>query len=242
MATPLLDAQILRLRRRIGDMYNEDGTLIDASNVYTSTSGVTWKQQELLDIYNDAIKSFMIYLVKAFPKAIWWEFLPGYVVIKTDVSLSATGLVLSDLSPTAFQLIDVKLGGLNSDLPKNLATFISPDQWFDTKVGFVKTRKPDSSHYFYTVFADGDTAGAPPTMFFLPDGQEFIDIIYLKDHLDLVQNSATDLGGISQDGLRRILMFAEAEARRWKSTEAAAVPEAQLQQMMQMDSNKTKGA
>jgi hypothetical protein len=65
-----------------------------------------------------------------------------------------------------------------------------------------------------------------------------VDLVYLKDHTDFVQNHATiDLNGISQDALRRILIFAEVEARKWKSTEAADVPESQLQNMISQDMN-----
>jgi hypothetical protein len=239
-ATPLLDGQILRLRRRIGDMFNEDGSLIDTTNVYASTSGVTWKQQELLDIYNDSIRQFMIYLVKRFSRAQWWEFLPGYVYNNEGVGLAGGKLDLSTLTPSAFQLIDCKNHG--TDLVTELGTFIPPNEWFDVRTGFVKTRKPDATHIFYTVMAD-DKVDGHSTLFLLPSNLTSIDLIYLKDHTDFVQNSASDLNGISQDGLRRVLMYAEAEARRYKSTEAAAVSEANVKMMMDMDAPQSnKGA
>ena len=232
--TPLLDAQLLRLRRRLGDIYNEDGTAIDATNVYTSTTGTTWKQQELLDIYNDSIRSFMIYMIKMFPKEKWWEFMPGYVYDLENQTTTTGKLDLTTLSPTAFQLIDVKNHG--TDIVSELANFIPPQDWFDIRAGLVKTRKPDSTHIFYTIMGDGANSGKS-TLFSLPTSLTKVDLIYLKDHTDYVQNNASpgELNGLAQDTLRRVLIFAEQEARRWKSTEAADIPEAQMQSMMAMD-------
>jgi hypothetical protein len=221
-------------------MYNEDGSLIDTTSVYVPTSGVSWLQQELLDIYNDAIKQFMVYMVKAFPTEKWWELMPGYVYNIEDNALTVGKLDLSTLTSKMFQLIDCKSHGTN--LPTELATFVPQTQWYSTRTGFVKTRKPDDTHIFYTIMADDENDGKS-TLFVLPATVSAVDLIYLKDHTDYVQNNATpgDLAGISQDGLRRVLMFAEVEARRWKSTEAANVPEASLKMMTDLDS-KSKGA
>jgi hypothetical protein len=326
--TPLLDAQILRLRRRIGDIYNEDGTDIDSSNVYSSTSGTTWKQQELLDIYNDSIKSFMIYMTKTFDKSKWWENMPGYVVTNENQAVTTGKMLMSNLSPTVFQLMDIKK--YNTTLPSDLSTFVAPDEWFPMKNGLVKTRKPDTTHIFHTVMGDatqgavspetltqttitgidsslhtitrgsgsfttgsyvtitlvsfagailfqfvvrltstGATASytvlagteatfnpssqncsvivgqannaVPSSLYILPTSISTIDLIYLRDHTDYVQNALPDLNGISQDGLRRVLIFAEQESRAWKSTESADLPQAQVQTMMAMDAKQQGG-
>ena len=107
--TPKLDDQVLKLRRLLGDINNEDGTEIDASNVYSSTSGVTWKQPDLLDIYNDAIRQFMVYLVQNFPTEKWWEYLPSFVVLSSGVSVSTGAIALSGLTPSSFQLMDLRV-------------------------------------------------------------------------------------------------------------------------------------
>jgi hypothetical protein len=234
--TPLLDAQISRLRRRIGDTFNEDGTLITGDLLYASTSGTTFLQQELLDIYNDSIRSFMVYMVATFPKKIWYEFLPGYILIATNKTVTSGKMLMSVLSPTAFELVDVKKYNA-TPVPTDLSVLVSPEDWFSVKSGLLKTRKPDTTHIFHTVMGDVDVSGVPSTMFILPTTVASIDVVYLKDHTDFVQNNATpgDLTGISQDALRRILIFAESEARRWKSNEMADVPDLQLQTMMQQD-------
>jgi hypothetical protein len=325
MSTPLLDNEILKLRRRLGDIFNEDGTAITTSNVYLSTSGTTFPQLELIDIYNDAIRSFMVYLTKAFPTHKWWEYLPGYIVFLQNQTVTSGKLLLSAITPTLFQLMDMAKYSAGTPVPAELSNYISADQWLATKNGLIKTRKPDATHIFYTVMADGSitadasvflttaitvinstsktitrtggvfsvgslinctivtaatgaivsqwtgrivTGGAsatyqvidgtdstlalatqtcsvivngthsvnPSTLYVLPTSITAIDMIYLKDHTDFIQNHATiDLNGISQDALRRILIFAEVEARKWKSTEAADVPESQLQNMIAQD-------
>jgi hypothetical protein len=235
--TPLLDAQIARLRRRLGDSNNEDGTLITGDLLYASTSGTTFLQQELLDIYNDSIRSFMVYMTKAFSKKEWYEYLPGYIVTASNKTVTTGKMLMSVLSPTAFQTIEIKKYNSSTGVPTDLAIMISPDEWFSLQAGLVKTRKADTTHIFYTIMGDTAVSGVPSTLFVLPTTIAAIDAIYLKDHTDFVQNNATpgDLSGISQDALRRILLFAEVEARKWKSTEAADVPEMMLNNMMQQD-------
>jgi len=235
--TPLLDAQISRLRRRLGDTYNEDGSLITGDLLYASTSGTTFLQPELLDIYNDSIRSFMVYMTKAFPKKSWFEYMPGYVCIATNKAVTSGKMLMSVLNPSAFQLVDVKKYNASANVPAELSFQVDPGEWFALETGLTKTRKPDTTHVFHCVMGDVAVAGVPSTMFVLPTTISAIDVIYLKDHTDFVQNNATpgDLAGISADGLRRILIFAEVEARRWKSTEQNDVPEVQLQQMIQQD-------
>ena len=324
MATPLLNNEILKLRRRLGDVFNEDGSDITSSNVYLSTSGTTFPQLELIDIYNDAIKSFMAYLTKMFPKSTWWEYLPGYIVYLQNQTVTSGKLLLSAITPTLFQLMDIARYAA-TPIPADVSNYISPEQWMEVRNGFVKTRKPDTSHIFHTVMADGSivadasvflttaitvidstsktitrtggvfsvgslmnctiitaangaivsqwtarivSGGAsatyqvidgtdstltlvtqtcsvivegthsvnPSTLYVLPASIASVDLIYLKDHTDFIQNHATiDLNGMSADALRRILIFAEVEANKWKSTAAADVSDAQLQSMMTQD-------
>jgi len=146
-------------------------------------------------------------------------------------------MLMSALSPTAFQLVDVKKYNASANIPAELSVQVDPGEWFALETGLTKTRKPDATHIFHCVMGDVAVAGVPSTMFVLPTTIAAIDVIYLKDHTDFVQNNATpgDLAGISVDALRRILIFAEVEARRWKSTEQNDVPEVQLQQMIQQD-------
>ena len=344
--TPNLDTQILKLRRLLGDINNEDGVAIDSTNVYTSTSGVTWKQQELLDIYNDAIRQFMLYLVQYFPKENWWEYLPGYITYSPEISLTSGVVELDSLDPTSFQLIDVRVtpstefeaitdltgiqaaaglltngdyfivvvpidkngegpisnevkvtiaaggntasialgwtsvtdatgykiyisrvtkvytGYLYSDVNtyeytgtklvpgipleflnagiEGLVNYIPPQQWFACLAGMDKIRKPDVTHRFYSILAINNSGDIRASLIVAPSDVESVDLIYLRDHIDFIQDSADrgDIWGISQDGMRRILTFAEVIARRWKSTEAADVPEAMLKQMIELD---TKG-
>ncbi len=325
MATPLLDKEILRLRRRLGDIYNEDGTEITASNVYLSTSGVTFPQLELIDIYNDAIRSFLMYMSVMFPSKQWFYYVPGYIVFLPNQAVTSGKLLLSAISPTVFRLMDVSRYAA-TPVPEDLSVPIDPSEWMAMRNGLTKTRKPDTDHIFHSVMADGTivsdttefltqaditvinsstkvitrgtgtfsagslvtitlvtiatgdiayqwtarliTSGAsatytvvegtdstfasatqncsvvvvgtrsvnPSTLYVLPATVAAVDLVYLKDHTDFIQNSSTiDLNGISQEGLRRILIFAEVEARKWKSTESADVSEGELQKMIQQD-------
>lgn len=324
MATPLLDKEILKLRRRLGDIFNEDGTDITASNIYLSTSGTTFPQLELIDIYNDAIRSFMVYATKMFPKDVWYEYLPGYVTYLQNQAVTGGKLLLSAINPTVFQLIDISRYAA-TPVPSDLSVQIGPSEFLSVRNGLVKTRKPDTTHIFHAVMADGSivsdasvflnttitainsttkniantgtafsvgstilvtiitaSTGAivsqwtaritiggnsaiyqvidgtdstlnlgtqtcsviilgthsvnPSTLYVLPNSIAAVDLVYLKDHTDFIQNSATiDLNGISQDALRRILIFAEVEAMKWKSTVVADVSDAQLQSMITQD-------
>ena len=125
---------------------------------------------------------------------------------------------------------------------KTLAVFINPAKWFACVSGMDLIRKPDLTHIFYTVLGVNNAGVITPSILIAPTSITSVDLVYLRDHTDYVQNNATpgDLSGISDDGKRRILTFAEVIARRWKSTEAADVPEAMLKQMIELDVNNMK--
>jgi len=81
--TPNLDSELLRFRRRIGDIkVKEDGSLfIDGDpNSGLDKDGDAVTALELLDIYNNAIREFQKKMIVSTPQHRWSEMMPGYVV------------------------------------------------------------------------------------------------------------------------------------------------------------------
>ena len=68
-------------------------------------------------------------------------------------------------------------------------------------------------------------------------GSQGVDLLYVKQHTNLVYAHATiDLAGFSGIALRRIVLIAEALAQRYRSQEVRDLPDAEVQSLMQMDS------
>lgn len=237
MTTTILDTEILRLRRRLGDLFNEDGTEItltaDASFVgYSTATGARYKRDELLDIYHDSVGIFIGYCLSALPYKVAARLIPGYFVRLINQTATGGKLVLSALTPPAYKVVDVrKYNGVTAN---DISYEISPDQLMSAENGRLVNHLPSATNIRHCVM--GDSAAAyVQTLFMFPTSVTAIDLIYVRQHPYLVHTGAADLVGITSEGLRRIQIIAEAEARRYKSQDIKELPELLLGDMFKYD-------
>lgn len=105
--TPILDQEILKLRRQLGDIYDESGSEIvldtaGAGGIYIGNAALvsTFKRDELLDCYNTACVRFLEYMVQFKKKDQWHKYAKGYIVTKSNIPLLASGGTISFLKDT----------------------------------------------------------------------------------------------------------------------------------------------
>ena len=229
MATPIFDAEIMKLRRRLGDIYHTDGTEITTSNVGTASIGTVYKRDELVDIYNDAVRLFIDYVVRNIPKIEWNNYIHGYIFLKESVAVSS-GVLTAPTDPPLYTVMDMMLHAS----PNTLFIEVKPDQWLAFKSGFVKTRK-----YGYVVMSSGSTwAGQSRNIYTTATGA--VDLVYITNHTNVTHAGSVDLIGLSNTALQRILVMAEIAARRYRSIDESDEPMGQLQMQTQLDNQPKK--
>lgn len=219
MATPIFNSEIVKLRRRLGDVYNDDDSLITTVNVGDSPDiGGAYKRDELEDIYNDAVRSFIDYVTTMLEPDLWHEFLPGYVTTKIIPSASSP-LSLSSIDPRPFKIQSVIIPSLSA---KNVREYVftPPGKYYSYVRSF-----HDKGERFYTVADDA--------LILSEDGLT-IWLAYVKEHTNVLHGE-DDLPQISGAGLKRILLYAEREARAHKNPDMSDLPEAKLRMQQESD-------
>ena len=105
--TPILDQEILKLRRQLGDIYDESGAemVLDtagAGGIYLGNASLisTFKRDELLDCYNIACVRFLEYMVSFKKKEQWHKYAKGYIIAKSNIALLSSGGTISFLRDT----------------------------------------------------------------------------------------------------------------------------------------------
>lgn len=231
MATPIFDSAIMALRRRVGDIYAVDGTEITTANVGTTGIGTTYKRDELVDIYNDAVRVFLDYVIRTIPKIDWNDYIHGYIFLAEAVT-ATSGVLDSPTDPPLYTVMDMML----HDAPNTLFIEVKPDQWFAFKTGLTKVRKNG-----YVVLSTGATwADSVREILLSPSDTESVDLIYIANHNDVIHGADTDLIGLSNTALQRILVIAEMLTRRYRSVDAVDEPLSQFQFTSQLDSQPQK--
>ena len=218
---PVFADELMKLRRRVGDLFTEAGAEIMSSDVKTS-DGAQYKAAELIDAYNDAINEYLGYLTSAKAKAQWSEYAPGYVVLKENVTSTSSKINLDSVSPIPFRIIAVKK--YNTTIATDVITENLPAEYFAYKNNLVIHASKDKT---FCVMSDGTNW----TMFFLPSDPTAVDIIYLKRHTDLTSSITTEFDkSFSQAALKNILVYAELAMKRGKTYDVIKdSPEARLQ-------------
>lgn len=219
--------ELIKLRRRIGDLYTDAGVEIDSTSVRT-TDGTLLKSGELIDCYNNAVNNYLGYLVTTKLKKEWSQYAPGYIVIVNGVTVSANKVNLDGLATIPFRIVNVmKSGGTTID---DIFVEISPDMYFDAKVGTTKSQAKANK---YTLMHDGTNW----SMFTVtPSAVATVDIVYLKRHANLTSATNAEFDNkFSQSALQSILLFGEMEAKRAISQDIKDSPEARLNSMVQAD-------
>jgi len=233
MATPLFNAEIVKLRRRLGDLFATDGTEITTANV-ESADGSIFKRLELVDIYNDAVRKQIDYVLSVFPKERWYEYIPGYIFLKTNVSLTSNKYTLSTADPKIYRVIDVRKYTAGTPAPNELAVEINPAEYFPVSNGLVKTRLPSATSFFWTVMAEGTAASHIKSLYLLGTISA-VDILYVRQHDDISHGGSVDMDGISTVGLAHIQLLAESIARKYKTEEITDLPEIELKNKTEFD-------
>ena len=217
-ATPIFDKEIVKLRRILGDIYTTDDVLITTSNVGSSADiGIEYKRDELVDIYNQSIRELLAYLVNIFPNNLWHIFfpriIPGYIAIGNDFVIAGSAPnQLIQLSSDVYAVISVILTDANSITTKPI--FISPDEMDLCISTDVTTRKPSARTTYYTLIGNTIKLYTQSTI-------SSSKVTYVKDHVtDITHSGASDLSGLTSDGLSRVRTIAEMLARRSKAVDS----------------------
>lgn len=251
MATPILDGEIIKLRRRLGDLYDESGNLIvndttpAGGEIYLGNAALvsTWRADELLDCYNDAIRMYLDYVTTILDKQIWHQYIPGYIrfEVKTSTSVSFNSIpydyiALGNLSPKLYKFLDIR-DPAATDKSMGLGVFVSPAKFFMTHSESLSTR---SNQLTCCLFELSTEANSPHLVIQNKAGTNF-HLLYVKAHTDLVHDSATDLSGITSEGLKRVLLMAEEIAQRYRSQEERTVAKSEMKTLMEIDASKKDG-
>lgn len=244
--TPILDKELVKLRRKLGDIYDSSGNAIvydtppGAGNIYVGDVALisTWNAGELLDCYNDAIRIFIDYCLKFLSPKAMAEYLVGYLIILPNQT--ATSVVIGSvtyyyvdidaLTPKLYRLISSK--DTNDTKETSLGAYVPPEEFFGSRI----YRSRDSQLLWTQTYVAG-AVNKNSILFLNLDSDYKVDLMYVKQHTDLVHNNASpgDLSGISSHGLRRVSLIAETIAQRYRSVEVRDIADSELNQIMQTD-------
>jgi hypothetical protein len=257
--TPLLDKEIIKLRRKLGDMFDTAGNEIvggGTTDVSSPGTGKIWvgttydaslNAQELLDTYNDAIRSFIDYVIRFIDPKDWYLWIPGYLQLKDSIDLSVTtspARYYYDLSGLTdfYWVLDVQDANVTNE--HGIGRLISPTEYFTDYINLLSTRKNQLlyTRMRYNITTQKDCLMViNPTLAGSPTPKATINLVYIRMHTDYVYNSATpgDLSSITGIGLRRVLTIAESMALRYRSQEVKDLPDVEIQTTMAMDSKRS---
>ena len=229
MATPNLDNELLKLRRRIGDVYTDEGdlfTLSPSSNLDKDGSAVS--SAELVDIYNTAIRNFIRMMVNAVPKNRWSYILPGYVIIKpnvspltdiqqTEIQADYIDFTSIDNSGNILEIIQLHaISGTPHSTKKghNIGVYFPPNNIYDV---IINSNDVMAKQTMYTIINTSVDSQYERRIMIVPKSENpenaLYSVVYLKGHNDFVRGSGTDLSysDIPLNTLDLILLFAEKE-------------------------------
>lgn len=226
--TPVLDKEILKLRRALGDVYDSSGNLITldtthngGGNIYVGNTNLisTWTSGELIDAYNTACVKFIEYLTRVVDKSIWSNFIKGYIVHLQNVSMSSGKVNVDSVNPKIWTVVDAALPTA-TDLG-SVAIEVSPSNYFASKIGAIKTR---ANQLLFTQFFDGTNN---VIQFINYGSATSVNLVYVKQHIDFVHDSASpgDVTVFTQPALERIRIIAEKVAQRYRSQDVKDLPE-----------------
>lgn len=233
--TPILDQEILRIRRALGDLFSETGAelVLDtaSSATYVGGSGfvATWTAAELLDIYNSACIRYIEYVTKMLDKKLWEKYIRGYVVRKSAATLTSGVVNLDALSPLLWMVIDTALASPTS--LAHIGVEISPSEYYAHKSGAVKTR---TGQLLFAFMNDGTNN----TIQYLNYGAATtIDILYIKMHTNFIHDSSVtkDVTVFTPAGLERIRLIAVKMAQAYKSSDVRDLPQVEERTEIELD-------
>lgn len=224
MPTPNFNSELLKLRRRLGDVRTEDGVDITVTDIGT-LDGNIWRAGELSDIYNDAVRDYLDFVVTSIPKEVWYSYIPGFIR-HANPTTNDGYIGYSTIIPSPFFFLSI-FNTEHENFPLQFS-YIPPDEYTLTRLGKFPHRRPSEDELYYTVFT---VTGAEISVVLIPaTAYTHIEMVYIRNHSNIVADGATDLEGITESGLRKIIDFAEAEAYKQKQ---AIAPEL-VQKMLEL--------
>jgi hypothetical protein len=228
MATPLLNKELLKLRRRLGDLWTVGTDEITESTI-GSSDGKVWTAAELIDLYNDAIEDCLNFVITTVPKDAWYTWIPGFIYILSSQVITSGKLLLSTLDPIPYFIMSLWYATGVRQL-----SYINPDEYSQTKGNRYPNRHPSSTELYYTVIND---ASGSEILSIPASTYDVCDVIYIKQPIDYVADSATDLSGLNSTAKRKVIDFAEAEAIKQKQ----AVSPEYIQNLMALKAKANTG-
>lgn len=229
MATPNLNSELFKLRIRIGDTYTSAGekfVISPTSNLDKDGSAIT--SNELVDIYNCAIREFIKIMVNVISKDRWAYLLPGYVVLLPSVSpesdlsgneISADFIKLSNIliNESIKEVIQLKAnsGTPLSNLPgHSIGIYYPPNIFNEVIVGNNEIIKKQTMYTIMNTLVKNEYVNCivitPKST--NPSSTKYC-LTILKEHTNFVLNSLKDLSynDIPYNTCDMILAFAEKE-------------------------------
>jgi hypothetical protein len=244
-SSPNFDAELLKLRRKIGDINcKDDGELFVLDSTPESNlgeDGYAITSAELIDIWNYAAKELLKNIVGRTPQTRWSEYFPGYIISLREISsVSLAGdeyqadiIPLNSLHATyqPYRIIDIMAGNSTQyygQEGKNLGKYIPPEMFFKVLNNFNSIYRAQVIYTIMTVMAEGELKSS---ILILPksDTVGLYDITFLRRHLYQTRNSDINVDGsgmpveiISDNSLELINILAEREymnRRQFESTQ-----------------------
>lgn len=212
MATPNLDKELLRLRRRIGDIYTTAGAAFTAvpgsTNLNLDGPGIT--SAELVDIYNQSVREFLTLMVAAVPSKNWSKMVPGYIITVPEI-VPETTLGSSALSADFIKLASVKSGEtvkriielraiagtpLFANPGHNIGVEYPPEILQEVLSNSLKVYAQQTMFTILNTLVSNNTDYTNAIVITpkstTPANSKYC-IVFLKEHVDLVQASSLDL-------------------------------------------------
>lgn len=251
MATPNLNAEIVRLRQRIGDRYRRDGSEILAANVFTpnvSDDGYAFTKNEVYQIWNESVRDLLKY-VAVTPNATDYahEWIPGYIVTERSIAFSRPDVQNGDYNAYYYDLestgairplkilsISVTNTGVDDENygQEKVAVYFPPKMLGEICLNVTSAARNSYrwtiAHTNYT----GSTNGSSVViLMFPPENVDIGNIVtfsitYLQTHTDLVNDNTTpdlNLFDITDIGRDMVIDFCEKRIMRLRNYDQGAL-------------------
>jgi len=212
MATPNLDKELLRLRIRIGDIYTTGGSLFTTSTSNLNLDGPAITSAELVEIYNQSVREFIRLMTATIPKQRWGYLLPGYIIavpsigceeIDAGTNFAADFIDLTKVktSETVHSIIELRAVAetpLVNQIGFNIGVYYSPNLFQEIISQSNEVFKKQTMFTILNTLVHETYINAIAVS---PKSVDYskakYSIVFLKNHVDLVQSTGTDLNASS---------------------------------------------
>ncbi len=248
MATPNLNNELLKFRRRIGDTFTTGGVKFSSSNI--SSDGNVLTLEELMDIYNSAVREALRNMIAVIPQNNWVNYFPGYIYSVTISTSNITTklynadyILLEDLNSLKpilkiMQIMAISGTPYSTKEGHNIGIYIPPNHIHEIVSQMNEVYNKQTCYTIVNTMVDQiykksilifpeSAVGTTPTY----------SIIYIVDHTDLIQGGSVDINpdgmDITNAGLNLILDFAEREYIQRRQFEEPGINENKIKENLQ---------